>query len=431
MQLKWMIPAVCLCFACATAIAGPKDKPRKGKPADQAALDLTATLTNDAETKADGNITDWDENNGTKVEFKTLLAGEYEYDWTGPKDLSGSVMAQYSAERIYFLIQVRDNAVVAKRRQWKSDRVELWLAPESADGKSLGGPRGILLDVGPQVDGGKASVKWLSGKPGGVDATAFVSPVGYDFEVAVDYAALGKSPVMDGAMRYCVLVRDWDQDDPNEDEAAIGTCPINPAKSSSIKPAQMGKIPLHFADELWKFVITSDTSLPGIREDWKRITADLGGDAHPEIIASLGGTVLFAGTGFAGPGTSLFRIDLEAKDAEDVQISARDINGDKRNEAILRRTEACAEPGVKAVREYVFRFDPAAKSIQLLTNYVTEIRAEDGRVAKNSVQWKKTAIVQTLDKKSADIACTLSGTAGMVPILLPADGVKSRTVPVQ
>ena len=110
----------------------------------------------------DGNLNDWD--GVTPVEFSTLLAGEYEYDWTGPKDLSASMMAQYSATKVYFVISVNDNAVVAKRKQWKSDRVELWITPESGDGKSLGATRGISLDIGPQVDGGKATAKFLSGK---------------------------------------------------------------------------------------------------------------------------------------------------------------------------------------------------------------------------------------------------------------------------
>ena len=102
------------------------------------------------------------------------------------------MMAQYSATKVYFVISVNDNAVVAKRKQWKSDRVELWITPESGDGKSLGATRGISLDIGPQVDGGKATAKFLSGKQGGLEAVGFIGPEGYDFEVSVDYSALSK-----------------------------------------------------------------------------------------------------------------------------------------------------------------------------------------------------------------------------------------------
>ena len=95
--MKWLVPAICFCLLCsATSFAAPKEKPRKGNPSEQSVLDLTARLNTAAQ--ADGNITDWNEGDGSKVGFQTLLSGEYEYDWTGPKDLSATVMSQYSAD---------------------------------------------------------------------------------------------------------------------------------------------------------------------------------------------------------------------------------------------------------------------------------------------------------------------------------------------
>ena len=301
MSLRWFVLAMSINLIASVAIAAPKEKPRKGKPADQAILDLGATYTMNAQTRVDGNIDDW--STLSPLSFQTLIAGEYEYDWTGPQDLSAKVMAQYSEDRIYFLIQVKDNAVVSKKKQWKSDRVELWIAPESPTGKSLGAKRGILLDIGPMVDGGEPTVKFMSGKQGGVAAKAFIGTDGYDFEVGVDFAALGKtSPVMDGVMRYCVLVRDWDQDDPNEDEAAIATCPINPKKSSAIKTDQMGKISLNLADEIWSKVASQPDLQDG--QTWTKYTADVAGTSTPEIVA-LGSTKLVvAGIGMHGDGLS-------------------------------------------------------------------------------------------------------------------------------
>ena len=267
--MRLFISVVCLSLLWSSvAMADPKEKPRKGDPQDQEILDLSAKLTSDIDTRADGNISDWDPNS-VSADAKTLLSGEYDYDWTGPKDLSAKVQAQYGAEKIYFYINVSDNAVVSKKQQWKSDRVELWLAPESADGKPLGNPRGILMDIGPMVDGGMALIKWMSGKAAeGLEGAGFVREDGYDFEISVAYDVLSKTtPVLDGSMRYCVLVRDWDQDDPNEDEASVGTCPINPKKSSSIKRDQMGKIRLGMRDVIWNQIMNADADAAKIEAE--------------------------------------------------------------------------------------------------------------------------------------------------------------------
>ena len=428
--MKWWIPAVCVSFLISgTAFGAPKEKPKKGTPSDQEILDLQATLTDDSDMHADGNLTDWDEDNGTKVKFQTLLSGEYDYDWTGPKDLSGSVMAQYGADRIYFLIQVRDNFVVAKRKQWKSDRVELWLSSEPAGAKPSS-PRGILLDVGPQVAGGQATVKWMSGKKGGLEATAYVSPDGYDFEVAVDYSALGKSPVMDGAMRYCVLVRDWDQDDENEDEASIGTCPINPNKSSSIKASQMGKIELHLADEMWRQILRNDKDVFSYGGEWKRITGDIGGNAHPEIIAFGGDTLVVAGVGLTSPKLSWFKMVLEAGQSDHNELEIRDIDGDKHPEIILKRNEHCTNGAMNADREYIFKY--VDSSMRLVTSYITVQREDDGSASiQNRVKFGKNGIVQTLEKSSSNMnICQLNGSGDLLPLLAPADGMTTRTIPL-
>ena len=98
MSLRWFVLAMSINLIASVAIAAPKEKPRKGKPADQAIQDLGATYTTNAQTRVDGNIDDW--STLSPLSFQTLIAGEYEYDWTGPQDLSAKVMAQYSEDRI-------------------------------------------------------------------------------------------------------------------------------------------------------------------------------------------------------------------------------------------------------------------------------------------------------------------------------------------
>ena len=408
-------------------MAAPKEKTRKGNPADQPVMDLGAILTNDYEMAVDGNLKDWGD--VSMISFQTLMSGEYECDWTGPKDLSGKVGAQYGASKIYFSIQINDNAVVQKLRQWKSDRVELWLAPESADGKPLGAPRGLLLDIGPMVDGGKATVKWISGKQGGAEAVGFVGNEGYDFEVGVEYSALSKvSPVMNGAMRYCVLVRDWDQDDQYEDEASIGTCPIDPKKSSSIKPEKMGRIPLNLYDSMWS-TLMSDSSLASASGGWVHQLVNLGGSDLPEIVAAAGNKLVVAGFGLENAGLSYYMVELTSQDSDITPtLTVKDINGDKIPEIVLTRQEQCTNGNMTATRDYVFQL--GAHNIDLKTNYVTEFHDNSNTSERVVNQYKlsKAGIVQTIGKGSSTALqnCELNGDENMIPILLPSSGKKTE-----
>lgn len=406
------------------AFATPKEKPRKGNPTDQAILDLGATYTSDNQTRVDGNIDDW--SNLSPLSFQTLISGEYEYDWTEPKDLSAQVTAQYSENKIYFLVQVKDNAVVSKKKQWKSDKVEIWLAPESSAGKSLGAKRGIQLDIGPMVDGGQATAKFLSGKQEGLAAKAFIGNDGYDFEVSVDYRALGtSSPVMDGVMRYCVLVRDWDQDDPNEDEAAIATCPINPKKASSINPRQMGKIPLNLSEEIWSRVVRSQSDIAA-ETTWQKKFAHVAGSPLEEIVA-LGKTKLVvAGLGMSGEGLSWYVVDLPQAMDEQSTLEFRDVDGDKMDEILVRRREHCTNDASFAMRTYIFSAQQGL--LKLKASYI-ESQTNDND-AKNFIQntykWTKSGIEQKLGKVSgAEMPkCALSLDAETIPLLTPSDGVK-------
>lgn len=429
MKTRFAIFSVCLCMASAVAFAAPKDKPRKGNPKDQAVMDYVAPFVDDASMRIDGNVEDW--NGVTPIEFQTLIAGEYEYDWTGPKDLSASMMAQYGASKAYFMVSVKDNAVVSKKKQWKSDRVELWLGMEDGQGRAIGTVRGILLDIGPQVDGGNAAVKFLSGRQGGLSAVGFVAPDGYDFEIAVDYEALGKeSPVMGGALRFCVVVRDWDQDDPNEDEAVIATCPVNPKKTSSLKRAQMGKIPLKLDEELWRNVLLSDRSLSQTASPWTRAWGDLGGSKLPEMIAVSGEKLVVAGMDLFRPGASWFTLELPASMPDAPKISFKDVNGDGRNELVLQRKEHCANIAAHALRTYVFALSES--TLKFVASFLDEQRSDDGSAfVRNTYVFKKNGVAQSLDPKSSGdmAACALSGMDNTMPMIYPDGGEKTRTVP--
>lgn len=425
MSLRLFVLAMSFTLVASVAVAAPKEKPRKGDPADQAVLDLGATYTANSQTVVDGKIDDW--STLSPLTFQTLIAGEYEYDWTGPKDLSAQVMAQYSEQRLYFLIQVKDNAVVAKKKQWKSDRVELWLAPETAAGKSLGSKRGILLDIGPMVDGGQPTVKFMSGKQSGLTAKAFVGTDGYDFEVGVDFSALGKtSPVMDGVMRYCVLVRDWDQDDPNEDEAAVATCPVNPRKSSSLRTSQMGKIAFGLGEEIWSKVAAQSDLKEG--QTWMKYVADVAGTPTPEVVALGTSKLVVAGLGMNGEGLSWSVIDLPQDYEGTGTVEFRDADGDGKREIVVRRTEHCTNGAIVAQRTYIFAIVDGA--LKLRASYLESQTDENdsSRYVRNTYRWTKTGFEQKLGKSSgAEMTrCDPALNAETTPILMPSDGEKMR-----
>ena len=433
--MRLFISVVCLSLLWSSlAVAAPKEpkeKPRKGNPQDQEILDLTAKLTSDIDTRADGNVSDWGAFDG--VEVKTLLSGEYDYDWTGPKDLSAKVQAQYGAEKIYFYVNVSDNAIVSKKKQWKSDRVEIWLAPESADGKALGNPRGILLDIGPMVDGDRALIKWMSGKSAdGLEGAGFVGEDSYDFEVSVAYDALGKnSPVMNGTMRYCVLVRDWDQDDPNEDEASVGTCPINPKKSNTIKREQMGRIPLALRESIWNQILRSDREAANIEAEWTKIEANITGTSLPEIIAFAGDTLMIAGMGINGyAGLTWNKLSVDSGFSTAVpKIEVQDVDGDKQSEIIVTRNEHCTNGAMNADRSYVFKQTPSG--IKFLASFIREQRNDNGgdEFIRNQYKFTKNGITQTLDKASKPMTtCELKGMDDTAPLLVPG-GATSATIP--
>ena len=436
--MRGLVCAICLSLLCSSvAFAAPKEKPKKGNPADQETLNFDAPFVDDSNTKADGDITDW--GNYKLADFSTLLSGEYDYDWTGPKDLSGSVSVMYGAERIYFYIKVKDNAVVAKKKQWKSDKVELWLTPEDDKGKALGGLRGLQLDLGPMVDGGKLGVKWLSGKQGGATAVGFIGDGGYDIEVSVEYSALGKTPVMNGAMRYCVLVRDWDQDDPNEDEAAVGSCPINPKSPKSIKRDKMGKISLNLKDAMWQYILdvdkrhalSPDRSLAAAKEPWVTEIADIGGTDTPDLVAISGDNLIIAGYNLGSEQLAWFTLKLKAEGTgTPAKIDVLDINGDKKPEIRITRDERCTNNPLTASRSYLFRFENNAT--HFLASYVNEVRSDDGsQSVRNTYTFTKNATIQKLDPKSSkDMGgCSLDGSSDMFEFLMPSDSEKSRVQP--
>ncbi|MFA5625237.1 MAG: sugar-binding protein [Bradymonadales bacterium] len=241
-RLSFWAMSIAILLLTQPCFAQDPERKGKGKPSDGVILNANATYTPDKQMLIDSNITEW--RGVEEIAFGPLLSGEYEYDWTGLKDLSVKLRVSYGMEKLYFLIQVKDNAVVARRRPWKSDMVELWLLSETHPIKANKGLVGLSFDMGPLTEDQPPTLRWISvakkGIPNILSATIKLHD-GYDIEMAVPFSEFTTlSPVMEGSIRFCVIVRDWDQDDPNEDEVVMASCKANPKSSSKLKAADMG-----------------------------------------------------------------------------------------------------------------------------------------------------------------------------------------------
>ena len=421
-----VVLAAAMLFVCGICDAKPaKEVPRKGKPADQEVLNARCDYMDASLAKADGNLSEWGE--AKEVSFKTLLAGEYEYDWTGPVDLSATLKVMYSDEAFHVLVQVNDNAIVNKLRDWKSDKVEVWLMATDGNGKPAGKLTGIQFDMGPAVSGGKMVTKVLAGDKNmsKIRAEGYVGDGAYDVELAVDYSLLAKNnPAYDGGIRYCVLVRDWDQDDPNEDEAVIGSCPIDPKNPSKIKPENMGFARLDLNRIQWQSILANDPVLGAKQGEWLIYHKDFQGSPATETFAYLDGEVVLAGYGLGGAnGLSWSAISLTGT-GTDPKIEFVNLNSSKYDEIVITRTEACSEGG-EGRRAYVFDVDNTG-NLRLLLNYLVSVKSQDGREFSNKYQYTKKGIIQSLGS-GAEIPCNPDYSDDMVPLLVP-DGPKKRTL---
>lgn len=252
-------------FALLLLIAVPTtsraDKPRKGKPADAKTLSYTPKHVAEGHVRADGNLGEWGA--AKPIHFETIISGEYEYDWTSPRDLSADLTVLYSPLYLHLLLQVKDNVVTGRHRRVKGDRVELWFAVPQKRGHKI---YGLLVDIGPTAQNKPPTLKWLAGGKkktvSQIELFATALGNGYDFEISIPLALLNARPaVVNGDIGFCALVRDWDADDDNEDEVAIATCPIHPRKSKRIKNETMGKLHFNYLEEIWKALQAQNEAL--------------------------------------------------------------------------------------------------------------------------------------------------------------------------
>lgn len=404
----------------------------KGKASDAVLLDITPVYVPDTQMMIDSNINEW---NGVEgIRFGPLLSGEIEYDWTGIKDLSVSLKARYSIDKLYLLVQVKDNAVTARRMNWKSDKVEIWLLSETNPIKNNKGLVGLSFDMGPLTQDLPPETKWLSpgkkGKPNILSATIKLYD-GYDIEMAIPFSEIAAlSPAMDDSLRFCVLVRDWDQDNPNEDEVSMASCKVQPKSAAKLKKSDMGLMKFDLAEKQWKTVLKNKGIDEETAKNDLRARGNVVGNALPEIIALHADKLLASGYGFHEGQLSWSEFDFALPDTSKVQkMEVINLNGDAYDEVLVFTTEPCTDPSLEADLIHILQYRDEHFVSAAIIQTAQRLRADATQAVSNSVQFTKKGLKSRLDAGGAKQEhCEFASSQKHLPLLLPQDGPSKRSL---
>lgn len=318
--------------ACVSIPLGATAEP--ATPASAKKLDLTVAHVPDGYVKVDGFVTDWA--GAATLESRALTRGEPEYDWTGPRDCSLLVQAQADRKNLYLAIEVRDNIVAGRKGRKAGDRVEIWIDGGPPAGKKR--LRMLEVGLGAVPDGGKPTVSY--GWPRslkranieGLQTDGAMRKTGYFFELAIPLAALSDPPPGIEALGLAIIARDWDYDDPNEDEAAVSTAPFDARKARDL--TTMGKLLMPGTqDPLAGFYrsVPAAKSARVVGAVWTQV----GGDARRERVALLEKWLVVSGRGVGEGDFYVYNLPTGPNYTYD-SLETRDLNGDGGDEFIVR-----------------------------------------------------------------------------------------------
>jgi hypothetical protein len=372
------------------------EKPKRGAPADAPKLELEAEYFQGEFVTIDSDPGEW---NGVKEHaFQTLTSGEYEYDWSGPKDLSATLQLLFNDDSLFLYVKVKDNILTAPKKGKSGDVVELWFDVPGVKEKQRF--RLLSIELAPLLDGESPNMTWKEPKKLSVETLSlggYKAEDGYDFELELPFSQLGSAPLE--GIGLCVVVKDFDYDDPNEDMASTASCPFNAKKR---KAEDMSRLEFGVQERLWKAVLASKPEL----EKAERLSArgELGGDERPEEVVLAKGQLVVMGFGL-GTGT-WYSYDLGlGKDDEVVSLEVLDANGDGSDDMVVRTRHPCQAGGVAYRQDLlsIFTFGYGGISDSLLEMVVAQ-RSQDGtQVLENSVSFgKKSMEVKVSESTGAD-----------------------------
>lgn len=433
------LAAFTILVACAP-LAAAADKPVRGKPSDAPRQDLVPAYFQGSRVQVDGLTNEWADL--APIVLDTLTAGEHEYDWTGPTDLSAEVRVQHDDATLFVHVRVRDNAFKPPEKKHGGDTVDLWfdLGPGARDRfrKLRIDPTWIIGEQALEVtwDFPKSLRKTPTDTIQAAATRDDTDPQGgsYDLEVGIPFDALGEpgAPPIFEPLGFCVVVNDWDHDDKNEEQASVSSCPFEFANAKKHRADDLGRILFQTRDRIWRGIARKFAD-GGELVPQHSVLADLGGDARREEVAVAAGRLFVLGLGL-GPG-EWYAFDLGlAPDDRVLELATIDRGRDPALIALtIRRPWSAAGQTVEQDVVQLFRFEDGGGISDPLATIEVAQRLPDGSAE----------IVNTLDFGKGGRVTQKQGTASgwtaetwpglsaptadtQAPLLLPWD--KARTV---
>ncbi len=183
------------------------------------------------QTVVDGLQTDWEVGSDPTERVSQLVAGEYQFDWTGPVDASFKLWCRYTRHGIYFAVVGRDNLIVAPSGSDPGDTFEVLFEIDAPALEPEDRRFAVRVPLW-NMEQGQVTPVWGPNSPleGELDmARAEVAPRehGFFLEFNVPYIAAEALGVPFAPIRFVAAQRDWDGDANREQLAVVATAPYD------------------------------------------------------------------------------------------------------------------------------------------------------------------------------------------------------------
>ena len=195
----------------------------------------------------------------------------------------------------------------------------------------------LLIDPSYVLENQIPSVDWQAPKSKKGEATdvtiqGYQLEDGYDLEIEIPLASLSDQILNYEDMGFCVVIRDWDQDDENEDEAAIASCPLHFKKKRKQSYDQYGKITWDTRDRIYKGL---ESNYPDAKIDpTEALRANLAGDANLEEVLVVEGNLIVLGVGIGHADWFGYSLGLAPNDSV-AELKLQDLTGDGYEDIIV------------------------------------------------------------------------------------------------
>lgn len=301
--------------------------------ADTVPIELVARGQN--RITMDGILGDWRRFTELVAVDETAQVVTGQGAWSGPADASFGFAFVRDEHVLYFAAEVRDDQIVRSREhRANDDALIVTLSVNASNNRALTYEFAVYPGE-PGNYGG--AVRFRAGRAGAVPGAQVVeSPLrgggGYTIEVSIPWSSLpGLSNAL-GSLRGRVAYQDSDRHATPAIETLLASGPGDAQHPAQLAPAA-GTSGASAADMLAEFQRTHD--LVGAEPFMDR-SANFAGDAQLERLVVLPHYVLAMGPGIAG-GTRYAFFEFPMRSRDDVlEVTARDLTGDGRQELILR-----------------------------------------------------------------------------------------------